>query len=268
MTNANAIRVLSESELRHRAPSIFATAPHDRVGVRYQFVPTINMVEALNDVGWFPVSAQENHTRLPDRWGFTRHVVRFCRQDDAVPMVGDSFPELVLMNSHDGTSSFQLHAGLFRIACANGMVVANKDMGQIRRRHTGDAVGQVIEGSYEIVTELPRIAGKVETFNQIELSPAEQEIYAESALELRWDRGKAPITPTVVNRSRREEDSRDTLWLTFQRVQENLIRGGQRGRASTGRRLTTRAVSSVDGNVKLNKALWQLTERMAELKGA
>lgn len=56
------------------------------------------------------------------------------------------------------------------------------------------------------------------------------------------------------------------------RVQENVIKGGlhgvQRGENGHGwRNVTTRPVKGIDQDVKLNRALWQLAERMAELKG-
>jgi hypothetical protein len=47
-----------------------------------------------------------------------------------------------------------------------------------------------------------------------------------------------------------------------------MIKGGQPGRATTGRRLTTRGVSGVNENVKLNRALWTLADQMAKLKTA
>ena len=47
------------------------------------------------------------------------------------------------------------------------------------------------------------------------------------------------------------------------------MKGGIRGYNKEKRRaITTRAVKSIDRNVKLNKALWTLTEKMAELKTA
>jgi hypothetical protein len=64
---------------------------------------------------------------------------------------------------------------------------------------------------------------------------------------------------------------RADLWTTFNVVQENIIRGGLRGRkrSSNGRmrNMTTRPVKALDRNIKLNQALWVLTEKMAELKG-
>ncbi|MGB3211313.1 MAG: hypothetical protein WBB19_11460, partial [Desulforhopalus sp.] len=51
-----------------------------------------------------------------------------------------------------------------------------------------------------------------------------------------------------------------------------VMRGGLKGKArdSNGRlrRTTTRPVKALDRNIKLNQALWLLTEKMAELKQA
>jgi len=73
-------------------------------------------------------------------------------------------------------------------------------------------------------------------------------------------------------RVRRSEDRDDSLWTSFTRIQENVIRGGLHGIARTeeGRRrnVTTREIKGIDQNLKLNQALWQLTERMAALKAA
>ena len=56
------------------------------------------------------------------------------------------------------------------------------------------------------------------------------------------------------------------LFRSFNRVQENIIKGGVRGRSTTGRRLSTRAVGGVNENVKLNRALWTLADGLAGLK--
>jgi len=48
-----------------------------------------------------------------------------------------------------------------------------------------------------------------------------------------------------------------------------MIKGGIKGkvfRENGPRKVPTRAVQSLDRNIKLNQALWVLTERMAELK--
>ena len=246
---------LSREELQQLAPSVLATNAHPRVTSRYQFISTLDLIQGLEQEGWFPVHAAESRAHTEDRYGFVKHLLRFRRFDGRLPLVGDSWPEIVLLNSHDGSSTYQLHAGLFRLVCSNGMVIASAAMGQLRRRHTGDALREVIEGTYEIVDALPTIAGQVERFQQIELKPAEQTAFAEAALSLRWEPEHAPVTPSQLLHARRPEDDNPTLWMTYQRVQENLLKGGQKGARRAGRRTTTRAIKSVDGNVKLNQAL-------------
>jgi hypothetical protein len=66
--------------------------------------------------------------------------------------------------------------------------------------------------------------------------------------------------------ARRPEDLGNSLWTTFQRVQENVIQGGQPGRTAQGRRMRTRPVASIDRGVSLNRALWMLAEEMRKLK--
>ena len=77
----------------------------------------------------------------------------------------------------------------------------------------------------------------------------------------------APVTAEQLIEARRPEDIGHSLWTTFQRVQENVIRGGQPGRSAQGRRLQTRPVGSIDRGVSLNRALWMLAEEMRKLKG-
>ena len=66
---------------------------------------------------------------------------------------------------------------------------------------------------------------------------------------------------------RRYEDRRDDLWTVYNRVQESLIKGGLSGRTVQGKNNRTRAVTSIDGDVKLNRALWVMAENMLEFFG-
>ena len=259
---------LNDDVLRAVAPSVFAERPYHKVSDRYAFIPTLAVLNGLRNEGWLPVSAQEQRVRLEDKRGFTKHMLRF-RHQDARPLsnLGDVYPELVLVNSHDRGSSYILHAGLFRLACLNGMVVSTGDFGSIKVAHTGkdDIVGRVIEGTYEIVKDLPRIIGNVEAMRATELTEPEQVAFAESAMALRWD-GQAPVTADQLLTVRRYDDRGPDLWHTFNRVQEGIMKGGLHGVASTGRRLRTRAVGSINEDVRINRALFMLAEKMVELK--
>ena len=260
---------LSHAQIQRVAPSVFATEPHSRVTDKYGFVPTIELVEAIEEEGWFPVVARQSVVRDDSRRGFQRHLLRF-RQENPTN-VGDSVTELVLLNSHDGSSSFQLDLGLFRLVCSNGMVTPVSSAGGMRFRHGKEVVNSVIEGVYDLVDETPQLAERVDRFSRVALDPGEQDLYARTALALRYGedwQDKSPVQPHALLGARRNADAGDSLWLTMNRVQENLVRGGLRGRSSTGRRVRTRAIHSVHEDVRLNRALWRMTEEFAALKAA
>lgn len=109
-----------------------------------------------------------------------------------------------------------------------------------------------------------------EGMRDVTLNRDEQHAFAGSALALHYDStdadAPAPITESPLLASRRFEDRRDDLWTVFNRVQENLTKGDPHGRSRTGRAISTRPITGIDQNVKLNHALWMLTDAMRQIK--
>src|SRR5262249_24374538 len=123
-TNTASVPVLDDDQLRRRAPSIFAASRWERMSGRYRMVPTIDVVGMLRDRGFLPVRADQSRSSIPGKGDFTRHMIRFRHAEFVSPLtVGAEVPELVLVNSHDGTSAYKFLAGIFRLICRNGMVV-------------------------------------------------------------------------------------------------------------------------------------------------
>lgn len=273
---------LDNETINRLAPSVFAEAEHSSRSDRYSMVPTINVVDALRDSGWFPVAAKQQTVRDQSRAGFQKHELRFSHRDtiedkSGALRVGDSLIEVVLTNSHDGSSAYSIEAGIYRPICTNGMIVCESMFGRVSVRHQGFDPSQIIDVSAEIVSEAPTIGGRIEGFQALELSEDERQLFAESALMLRHDlshpdevRTKAPVSPERMLAPRRMEDDGRDLWKTLNVVQENAIRGGikdWRKRNEKGKRFPqTRPVKGIDGDQKLNRALFHLAERMAELK--
>ncbi len=253
-------RPLENFEIQRLAPSVFAeTAAPGRSG-RYTFIPTINAVDALRNEGFLPVYAGEARSRKPENFGFTRHVVRFRRADG---FGAELAPEVVLLNSHDGTSSYQLSAGIFRAVCSNGLIVADTTFETLRTRHSGNVVDDVIEGAYRVIENSEQISARVEDFRSVQLEQRQEIALAKASLRVRWD-DEAPIQAEDLLRARRRADIGSDAFSCYNRIQENLIRGGLRGRNANGGRTTTRAVNSVSENVRINKALWTLTEALVD----
>ena len=253
---------LSNDQIARYAPSVLATEAHSSRGERYRFIPTIDVLDGLRAEGFQPFEVRQTRVRDQSRREFTKHMVRL-RHANSIATQGE-VPEIVLLNSHDGTSSYQLLAGFFRMVCSNGLIAGNV-CEDVRVRHSGRVVNDVIEGSFRVLDEVQTAAARIETYKSIELKPEEQLLLANSALQLRWD-DQAPVTAQGVLQARRWEDRKGDLWTTFNRIQENLVRGGVSGRGATGRRMTTREVAGVNENVKLNRALWSLADGMAQLK--
>lgn len=256
---------LTEDRMRKLAPAMFASQAHDSVSDKFTFVPTIDVVRALQTEGWQPVDVKQTNARQLTRVDSKRHIVRLRHVDTlkALNNVGDSVPEAVLINAHDGTTAYQIHAGIFRMVCGNGMIVADATFEKIALKHLGFDPRQAIDAAFEVVREVPRLTESIEGMRTTVLSASEQVAFAESALIARYeDLKQSPVQPANLLRARRYDDQGDDLWRTFNRVQENMMRGGVRGRASTGRRLTTRPVTSIVEDTRLNKALWHLAESM------
>ena len=240
-----------------------ATA-HECVSDRYSFIPTIKPLAVLKEMGWEPFSVVEMRTRSEAKHGFQKHVVR-CRNTN-LPFIRGHIPEILIINSHQGGSSFQLLGGVFRIVCENGLVSGDKSV-EYRIRHTGYTAELVAEAVKGIADTMPRIASNVETFSQIMLTAPEQRALAESAIELKYDAEAGVFAhPSDLIRPLRSQDSAPSLWNTFNTVQERLMKGRYRVQNSKGSH-RARKITGVDSNLNINRALWMLTEKMAELKG-
>lgn len=264
------MKALTLAEIRAVAPSVFAPAPHASRSERYAYIPTVDVLTGLEREGFHVVKAMQSRSRIPGKSDFTKHMLRLRHESTAdLATVGESIPEVVLINSHDGTSAYQLLAGLFRLVCSNGMVVADSLVGSLKVQHSGNVTAKVIEGSYKVLENTGKAVDAARNWSGIELNNHELQAFAEGAHTIRFGAEDTTINPVRLLAARRPDDQGRDLWRTFNRVQENVIRGGLQGLNATGsRRVSSRAIRGIDGDVRLNTALWQLAERMAELKAA
>jgi hypothetical protein len=253
---------LSNAQIGHYAPSVMAEGAHHSRGDKYSFIPTIQVIDGLRAEGFAPYEVRQTKVRSIDKREHTKHMVRM-RHVSHIDTAAE-VPEIILLNSHDGSSSYQLMAGVFRFVCSNGLI-AGDITENVRVRHTGNVVDNVIEGATRILHETEEVVARIGEYKGIELSQSESMAFATAAMQMRWG-DVSPVKPTSLLQVSRYADQKSDLWTVFNRVQENLIKGGVAGRAATGRRTTTRAVGGVTENVKLNKALWTLADSMAALK--
>ncbi|AMG43389.1 TPA: DUF932 domain-containing protein [Pseudomonas aeruginosa] len=257
-------RPLSDDQIRAVAPSIFADAPHGSRSERYAYIPTATVLTKLRQEGFEPFMVCQTRVRNEDRREFTKHMIRMRH---ASQINGSEANEIILLNSHDGTSSYQMLAGMFRFVCHNGLV-CGETTADIRVPHKGDVAGEVIEGAYEVLQGFEQVQASRDAMRVITLETGEEEILARSALALKYDdpTRPAPVSETQLLAPRRFDDRRPDLWSVFNRIQENMVKGGLTARTSNGRRQRTREVQGIDQNLRLNRALWMLADGMRQLK--
>ena len=252
---------LSNEQIAHYAPSVMASEAHESRGERYSFIPTIDVIDGLRAEGFQPYEIRQTKVRDASKREHTKHMVRLRH---ASSIVADEVPEIILLNSHDGSSSYQIMSGVFRFVCSNGLIAGDM-FNNIKVRHSGNVVGDVIEGATHVLEDTQQISSRIGEYKAITLDRDEQLAFARSALQLRWGDDQ-PVVAGSMLRASRWQDQQNDLWTVYNRVQENMMKGGISGRSATGRRVTTRAVGGVTENVKLNKALWTLADTMAALK--
>ncbi|KVH28725.1 DUF932 domain-containing protein [Burkholderia cepacia] len=257
---------LSDDQIRRVAPSIFADGKHESRSERYTYIPTIDVLRGLRNEGFQPFMICQTRVRDAGKREFTKHMLRLRHADQ---ITGEEADEIVLLNSHDGTSSYQMLAGTFRFLCQNGMV-AGQNIADIRVPHKGNVVQNVINGAFDVLDGFTLIREQKDGMRAVTLDRDEQHAFARSALALRYEptdaEVPAPISESQLLAPRRFEDRRDDLWTVFNRVQENLTKGGLHGRSRSGRAMSTRPITGIDQNVKLNRALWMLADAMRQMK--
>jgi hypothetical protein len=252
------LKELNDKTLRALAPAIFGTKAADDVSERYTFVSTAEVLPVLRDSGFVPVNARQRQ----EAGSTGLHRVELFHRDHLAKMQAgkmESSPRIILENSHDRTRRLSVMAGYYRLVCSNGMVVSSGLSAQLIATHIGldaKSIHNLIGGMAKMLDDSQAV---VEQMRGRKLSPIEASMFAKFAVEARY-KGYAdmPIDGASVLVARRDVDKSNDLWTVFNRVQENVIKGGVETR--TGRR--SRGVKSFTQDVTVNKRLWAGAEAL------
>jgi hypothetical protein len=256
---------LTVDQLRRAVPSAFAESAHDSRSARYAYVPTIGVIEGLRAEGFIPVKAVQSKSRDDDKRGHAKHMIRFRREDQ----IGQAEArEVILVNSHDGSSAYQMNAGIFRLVCSNGLAVGREDIRQTVR-HSGDVKGEIIDCAFRIIGEFDKVTEEIDAMKTARLEQPLMLAFANAAIAARFDGDQKPVTPEQVLRPRRMADQGSDVWTVFNRIQENVMKGGLQGRTVDAnnriQRRRTRGVTGIDQDNALNRALWTLAAEVAKI---
>ena len=263
------IKPLNNEELLKAAPSIFSENPIEGVSSRYAFVPTYSVLDTFREAGYYPIMASESKVRNNENnQGYQKHIIQFRSLDNLLrPNSNEEYADIVLTNSHNRTSSFIVDLAFFRIICSNMLVVPSHSFSHHSIVHSGFNISKVNTAINEVTAYMPKIKSEIEKFKSIRLSLLEQYSLANAAIDIRFDKQIHDINAKEFLKITRDEDEMPTLWNVFNRVQEAMIRGGAKGiNKETGKSFTSKAITAIDANIKLNKELFATVQNMASLK--
>lgn len=264
-------KVSNFDELKEVAPSVFADSHHPNRSNRYSFVPSKNLLHSFNNLGW-----QLSHAKQQGKDMYARHIIRLENPNlGYLNLKNDQVkPHIILDNSHNGASTCQIHMGLFRLVCTNGLVVSVPGMfSSIKMKHMGIDDSKLKELLNVTIEHYNIIGSHIGSMSQIELSNDEKEEFAIKAYANR--EGKrlydedgnllmkkllAEVNPIELLEPLRDEDKSNDLWTTYNVIQEHLVKGIFNKTNNNGKVIKAKSLTNAVRNLELNKSLWQEAE--------
>ena len=261
------IKPLSNEELFKVAPSIFSENPIDGVSDKYAFVATHKLLDTFRDSGYYPIMASESKARENNQ-GYQKHIIQFRSLENLLrPNAKAEYEDIVLTNSHNRTSSFIVDLAIFRLVCSNMLVIPSKSFVHTSIVHVGFNQEKVKNAIAEVTSYMPKIKEQVANFKTIHLTPHEEQMLANAAIDIRFDTNTHYIKADELLKVNHQEDELPTLWNVYNRIQEAMIRGGVKMKnLVTNKTFTSKAINGIDATIKFNKELFEVVEKVALLK--
>ena len=259
----------SLEELKEIAPSIFTEKGSDKTSSKYTHIPTDRVIKDLELLGWGVVDAKEVNARQDK--GYQKHLVVFRNPDVSINKKSTNvdgevfedivFPQILVTNSHDGKNSFKFQAGLYRMVCENGLVIADQQFEDYTIRHMGydfEALQGVIK---DMISNLDLTVESMNKMRKIELDENQQFEFAKKLLDIRVEGTdnlyrEEQIGDILV--PQRKEDFGDDLWSVFNRVQENIVEGNFKyyNAKTLGSERQARPIKNFKQDMDVNKKLF------------
>ena len=261
---------LTNDDIRRICPMALHTSPtNPKVSDKYVHANTMTVVEDLAKLGWFPVQAKQCRNKKNSSGIHSFHMIGFQNPDikitktlDNGEKVVDTYPRIILTNSHDGFNSFKFMLGCFRLVCSNGLVVCNNQMVNMAIRHINYDFEELRKVVVSAIEQVPSIVNTMNEMRNVVLNDEQKNKLAIEVIRLRKGHSeeenihvdddviKDILTPV------RKEDNGNDLWTIFNICQEKMIKGGFgfRGRRNKLRR--QKGITSIKKDLEFNQKLW------------
>lgn len=246
------MNALTTQALQAAVPAAFSN--QHNMSDRYSQVRTADLLDRLGSEGWLPVDAKQDNPLRRNRLTVTHRITLQHAESR-----GENLPQIHLVNSHNGRTKLRIFAGLFRLICTNGLIVSEGGMDfRFEARHSGNVLDQSLAFALQAGEHPGEVSRVVEDWQRRELTKLAAHSFARKAARLRFGDSADAYDADDLLRARRGEDEGLSLWKVFNRVQENTVKGGLSGENASGRKVTSRALTAVQPEIRYNADLWAL----------
>lgn len=253
--------MLTRNEIEARSPAVYVD--HHHMSDRYVQIPTFRVMEELATAGYHPIAVQQDKPQKRNPLHVTHIVTMRHESHIGARKVGETVPQILLMNSHNGRTKMRMMAGFYRMVCSNGLIVG-KDMFRYEISHWGDALAEALGFAEMMGEEMGQLEATINRWKSVKLTEARAHTFAQRAAEMRYGDTAINYTPQAILEAHRTEDQGRSLWQVYNVVQENTVSRGITGMNAVGRVTRTRPLTQIVGNVAYNSDLWNLAEEFAE----
>lgn len=268
--NSLATSFLSKDDIRKMCPMAFKTAPtNPGVSGRYTQANTATVIDDLAKLGWYPVQAKQAREKKGSSGIRSFHMVAFQNPDikihktlESGEKVVDTYPRIILTNSHDGFNSFKFMVGLFRLVCSNGLVVCSDQMVNMSIRHVNYDFEELRRVVATAIEQVPGIVKTMNDMRKVTLTDEQKINLATEVVRIRKgieDDQKFQLDAETVEsilEPVREEDKTNDLWTVFNICQEKLIKGGFSAVGKNNKSRKQRGITSIRKDMDFNQRLW------------
>lgn len=231
-------------------------AAHPKMSPKYKTVQTNLIAKKFKDLGFVVDEVLQRKTRKGSS-GYAKHMVRLSHPTLLASSHKDLKLQLIITNSFDGSASFGMKLGFFRFVCANGMIVGDT-MQSFSHKHNGNILEEIDLSIERIVAQAKSLSNLLDKMKSTNLSTAQIIDFEKKAMKLRGDK-----LENVSYAIRRSVDSSNDIYTVYNRIQEDLIRGGVESVNSAGRTRMLREVKGIDKIKQLNEKLFDLAASYA-----
>lgn len=266
---------MTMDELRKACPMAFKSNPtNPNVSDKYVQANTITVINDLEKLGWYPVQAKQCRMKKKSSGIRSFHMialqnpnVKIVKQNADGTETIDTYPRIILTNSHDGFNSFKFMVGLFRLVCSNGLVVADNEMVNMSIRHINYSFEELRKVVNEAIKQVPNIVMTMNTMKNTEVTDEQKREMATEVVKIRKnieDDKKFSLDEDTIREILmpvREEDNGNDLWTVFNICQEKLIKGGYMALGNNNKVRKQRSITSIKKDIDYNQRLWDVAMR-------